>query len=184
MSSDRRAVLFHKGRQSLAKEVFQRIMPMFGQCLPVDAETSLELHAQLLQSIEATRRQPGASVHRFDTCSAAIRWLVDAGVFGEHGNNAAISSLLLVGEAPCGFFRGSPPWHELMVVLGNEVESATIVPLNGDDCFVIDVATDDPLRGDFVEVEVLPISPIVRSLLRRAQSAEPPPGHEPRPLNG
>ncbi len=145
------AVLQHRRRQSAAHEALSRTSDEVGapRHKPMEPADSLQLQSDLYAKLKEMRTQGGLHQRAFPDAEGAIAAvLAQLNLLGPE-----TVFEVYVGANGSGFFAGPISSEFLNACLqhGNEGLAAVLPSLESG--VVLDVVLDDPLRGNFYEVE-------------------------------
>lgn len=114
---------------------------------PLDAESSIGLQEQLKQLANKMRAEGLLSKRHFSTLGEAV-----AETFAIIGQKSDLV-FQCYGREGSGFFIGIPSEEVMLDLLRDRWEGVVVVQKRLNLGVFIDVVLDDPLLGDFVEVE-------------------------------
>lgn len=146
------AVLQHKRRQRASQETLSRISNQVGEPLhkPMDPAGSLQLQTDLYAKLKEMRAQGGLQQRAFPDPESAVRAvLVRLNLLGPE----MAFEIDLVGTDGSGFFTGRISSDFLIACLQHGHEGVAAVAPGLESGVLLDVVLDDPLRGNFYEVE-------------------------------
>lgn len=148
---DRIAVLQHKRRQSEAYGALSSISDTLGEAPhpPIDSSYSLRLQGAMYERLKGLRDQQPLRSQSYTTAEAAVNELLI--------HASSLTSDMMAefynGARGTGFFYGPFSRGFLLACLLQGYEGMALVQPDLALGVLLDVALDDPIRGDFYEVE-------------------------------
>jgi len=158
-------IVFHRQRQTNAGRELAAVLGEAFSCKPVSPELSLRLLAAVSGTAPAARHSKKARVHRLNNVGDAMKVLESLGVWERAATS--IMNLSMQGTEQSGFFVGIPKQDDLLRAFRNGLESAVILCSKHKQIFLVDLVQDDPQLGNFVEVEELPMSTSLATLIEK-----------------
>lgn len=162
-----RDIIFHRARQRSSVRLLGRVVGALYPCRPVQASLSLALEAEVLRIALSERGQDSSSCLRFPSITDAVDRLQSMVNWDLLVGGAA--EFTLVDGEQSGFLSPGPDVRAVLTLFGVVAETMTLLAPDQDEFHILDDVRDDPVLGDFVELEVLPVSARLRELLGQLQ---------------